>query len=109
MSAVRLRFDPSADDSAVNSRAAVEKVAMHVAREGRSSERLHAFQDQCCCSGVQEWWQGRDAPALEAALERLEPGEITTSPVEANQSFYVLQRRLPSTPKAADVRFELPF
>jgi hypothetical protein len=94
MTSIGLRFDPARRPSDPHSKAAVlarmKAFASEVAREpGRFSE----LQNELCCTDVRSWVAGRDTPALENALDRLQIGEIAREPLESDR-WYLIPKRL---------------
>jgi hypothetical protein len=61
--------------------------------------RFEGFQRRWCCSEVSEVIEGRDLPALEAALAHLAPGQIGAEPIvdEDQQRYTILKRLDPNT------------
>ncbi len=99
MSAIRLRFNPDAPAAAMDGRDTVATLASKLAREvAAEPESLSALQRRFCCTEPLEWVEGRRAPALERALDRLAVGEVAREPVLADLWYFVPKRLAPSEP-----------
>jgi hypothetical protein len=95
MSQVQLRFDPSKPDPDPASRSSALQLAqsLTVALQKDPAAFL-PLQEKYCCSSPRRVIEGREAPALEALLARLAPGQIGKEPVEEVAFAYVLAKRL---------------
>jgi hypothetical protein len=111
MSRLELRFDDSQPDSAPTSRASVLAEARSLIRSiADDPARLAQAHEHYCCYSLTPILPGRFAPAVEAALEGLQVGEVGADPIlYAGMMYLIIQRvdpaRLPTPPSA---RFELP-
>jgi hypothetical protein len=107
---LQLRFDPALPDTESGSRASVFAKAREVSALLRAApNRFGALQAQHCCTRPMRVVAGRSLPALEAALERLKPGQIASEPI-ADPVEYMIPKRLELDvlPEIPAARFELP-
>lgn len=93
MASLVLRYDPSLPADQPGSRAVVSALARSLTTRltGDSSE-FEALSEQYCCRGARRVIEGREDPALEAALERLTIGQVAREPIESNVSFVIPKR-----------------
>lgn len=111
MSKLELSFNPRAADPDESSRASVMRVAQGLAREiSENALRFGPLQEQYCCVEPERVVEGRGVPEVEAALERLLPGEAATVAIEESGSAFVIPKRLEldSLPAVPATRLELP-
>ena len=59
---------------------------------------------QHAVKGPMSWWEGREAPAIEAALAETSLGDLVAHPIESNDSFLIAQRLAPEPPVEAAVQ-----
>lgn len=104
-----LTFAADAPDDEPSSRQSVLAQARAYAAEvAGDAQRFHELQGKVCCSYVQQWEEGRGAPALTRMLDQLELGQVATEPVQSEFS-YVIARRIEPTPTIdAPTQFSLP-
>jgi parvulin-like peptidyl-prolyl isomerase len=111
MTKVQLRFDSSRPALDAYSKPKMfEKAREMAALLQRQPADFAALQERWCCKEVWHVIEGRDVPALEAALESLAPGQIAAQPVEDVDVEFMIPKRLElnQLPGPPQVLFELP-
>lgn len=112
MTQIVLPFLAASPDTSADSRLAVVARARALSQELQAHpDRFAARQQSLCCVDVFEVIEGRDIPALEAALGKLTPGQIASEPLEDRLLERVsITKRLPteSLPAPPSPRTSLP-
>ncbi|HYQ15282.1 MAG TPA: peptidylprolyl isomerase [Polyangiaceae bacterium] len=107
---LQLRFDPTLPDSDPSSRSSAYGNARQLAALLREHPaRFSALQTEYCCPRPIRVVEGRDLPALEAALATLTPGQVGSEPIADPVEFLIPKRlELSALPERPKTRFALP-
>jgi hypothetical protein len=109
ITAIRLRYDPTAAANIAESRSMVFQRAQAINREvAIDADSFRSYQLKYCCDEVEEWDQGRGAPEVELAVSDLAPGEIANEPVDIGWFFLIVKRLVPTRASPAALAYEIP-
>jgi parvulin-like peptidyl-prolyl isomerase len=110
MARIELRFDSSLPDTDPGSRKATEEKARSLAvLLAADPKRFSELQREYCCKVVARVIEGRYLAPVEAALARLEIGEVSRTPVPFYGGYMIIQRVDPSLLTAPPTTsFDLP-
>lgn len=107
MSAIKIRFDPEAEESKPLSRKSVLKLAQRLVKHVREEpDRLIDWQRQYCCVYPSAWDEGRGDGPLTELIKGLPIGAIAAEPIVVEHNVVIAQRIEPTPPPA--VTFDLP-
>ena len=96
MSAIRLRYNPSATRGAAMWKESVERDAHDLAgRAAESPGELEVIRAGRCCPVQARWEEGRAYGGLTRVITQLAIGQVSPQPVEWESSFYILRRIAP--------------
>ena len=101
---VRVRYADAARAAGQSRLAAQQQAAMLMHRLRGGQVSMAELGAQHAVKGPMSWWEGREAPAIEAALAETSLGDLVAHPIESNDSFLIAQRLAPEPPVEAAVQ-----
>jgi len=110
MRAIQLRVDGFAPDLATSRALALEQAFSLSRLLSREPSRFAEYLEHYCCRGVTAVLGGRESPFVEAALARLQVGEVAPEPILEGESVLLVVQRaaLDELPRSQPPQWELP-
>ncbi len=108
MSTIRLGFEPH-NENGPSSRNSVRSHAQFIAQSLRlDPSKFDKIKAEYCCTGAEQWVEGRGSARAEQALGGLLPGQVGQHPVEMSGAYAIIKREDTVSQRAVVIDFELP-